>query len=367
MNTSASRILVLCVANGVLCALLATVWWQGAALGAVTVALVWWLLQSTTTEAAPRNVEPAFVPPPVHSDLPPLMNSVLPMWGANIDIARQQATTAIDQLALSFSGIKEKLNNALRAAGGSDQQSAVNHITASEENLSRVVHKLELAVTERESLLQQIADMSKVMADLRNMANEVGAIAKQTNLLALNAAIEAARAGEAGRGFAVVADEVRKLSDMSGNTGKTIQTKVDAMHKVIQSVMTLANELANGENAVIAEARTTIDEVTSGSHSLIEKMNGNMNLLQSESREVESVVEQVLVSLQFQDRVSQILSHVQGDMDKLAGLLSHGEPLPEHQRWINELKKTYTTLEQAAVHGGGKSAAAAPATSIDFF
>ena len=305
---------------------------------------------------------------------------VLPVWSDQVEMARAQTEDAINALAERFSDLSQRLQAAVAASQGSagdagaESNWLVTLLNDSQAELNSIIASLRTALEAKESLLREIQSLSRFTVELKEMAQEVGSIANQTNLLALNAAIEAARVGEQGRGFAVVAGEVRALSKLSAITGKKITDTVETVSNSIASALDLSRQYAQRDDAAIAGAGQSIDRVLGKFHQAVAGLSDAGNALRGESQIIHGEISEVLVALQFQDRVSQILSHVQNDMGKLEQRLvdcsldsaaASGSPLADASTWLSELASTYTTAEQHAAHGGLQPADAN--TSITFF
>ncbi len=306
---------------------------------------------------------------------------VLPRWKRHIDLSRRQTEQAVTGLAQEFNEISGRLESAVAAsrstagslAGG--ESGMTGTIDTVREELLSLVGSLRAALDAKVSMLGEIRNLAAFIDELKRMAVDVASIAGQTNLLALNAAIEAARAGEQGRGFAVVADEVRKLSSKSGETGKQISHKVELVASAIVRTLECADQLSAKDDEAIAEAETVIRRVIGRFNESAGALALTAGQLERESDEVREQVSRVLVDLQFQDRVSQILALIERDIgrleDRLGGdrrdFAAGGRPRPiDAAEWLRQLESGYTTLEQqdAPRHEG---AARAGATDITFF
>ncbi|RZA15041.1 MAG: methyl-accepting chemotaxis protein, partial [Proteobacteria bacterium] len=181
-----------------------------------------------------------------------------------------QVATAMNQMAAT---VQEVARNAEQASNAA--VSASREVREGDAVVSKAVIQIETLATE--------VGRSKVaMDELKQESNKIGgvldvikAVAEQTNLLALNAAIEAARAGEAGRGFAVVADEVRSLAQRTQTSTEEIATLIDGLHsRTAQVATTLENSrlLTDDSVALTRDAGTSIGNI-SRSITTIESMN----------------------------------------------------------------------------------------------
>ncbi len=168
-----------------------------------------------------------------------------------------------------------------------------------------------------EAEAQTIEDMKAVQKDvvnIRRILQDIEYIADQTNLLALNAAIEAARAGEHGRGFAVVADEVRKLSSRSNvaasDIGKLIQSvehDVDAMYRRTSSISDESHEDIARAAEVVSDTMIKMDGIMSDTKS-------DLDTLKREAEGLAHDISAVITSMQFQDITRQRIEHVSGPL-----------------------------------------------------
>ncbi|HSC80291.1 MAG TPA: methyl-accepting chemotaxis protein [Chitinolyticbacter sp.] len=344
---------------------LAAIWWWGLAAGLLFgAALVWMTRPEPEPLIQSYRDEPK--PEPAVSPLADLVEGVLPLWHRHVGLARSQTQDAIGALALRFGNINQRLSGTAALADGGQGGEVMQVIHDAEGMLGRIVDALEQVLAAREAMLREIEGLGQFNDELKRMASDVAEIAGQTNLLALNAAIEAARAGEAGRGFAVVADEVRKLSNMSGETGKRIRSKVDSINQTIGGALATAQRLSADEASMIGASKDVVGQVLQRFQGAADHLASTVAQLEGESRVVGQEVQDMLVNLQFQDRVSQILDHVQRDMDKLNTFVAGGGILPARAQWLAELERTYTTLEQRQAHDD-KAGGSVARAQVDFF
>ncbi len=247
-----------------------------------------------------------------------------------------------------------------------------------EHNRSTLTRLRDYIASRAERVQRDKGRIERVLEDARGLTGLtqlVKEVAAQTNLLALNAAIEAARAGEHGRGFAVVADEVRHLSVQSNQAAERIEAGIARMVETVESQFAehLQEESTRYEAETLAGIEGQLTQL-GAAYEQIEQLNGEIvHTFQERSRQVASLVMEALAEVQFQDVVRQRLEQVAGELERLRAHLGtclrmardglqEGEAVPAPYR-AETMRASYRMASQRDAHERalGQGGPAAPA------
>ncbi len=324
---------------------------------------------SSLEESAANTVGPASAGDcHTTADLEEVCLKVLPILSRQIETSRSQTEEAVTDLSCRFASIVGRLEKS--AVGSVSSQSSDTGkgglFSQSESRLTSVVHTLDGIVEDKNRMLNEVRSLTSQMDVLNQMAADVKKIADHTNLLALNAAIEAARAGSYGGGFGVVADEVRRLSRQSGETGRHMGEQVGNLHNAVATALAAAEDSARREGQMMEGAESSIQRVLADFRAFTDALESSSTELRASSSVIRKEIEEVLVALQFQDRTSQILTQVRKNIDSLHGQVhAHaqarehgGEAPPINVRdWLAHMELNYATWEQHRDHSGATKGA----------
>jgi methyl-accepting chemotaxis protein len=226
-----------------------------------------------------------------------LISEEIRRYASGVDESRKNVTGIIGNISSLEELIEDQSSVVTQSSAAVEQM--VTNIASITGNLEHVMTNFETLITAstvgREKLTYvtgQIAQVEKQSESLEQANKLISAIAARTNLLAMNAAIEAAHAGGAGRGFAVVADEIRKLAENSTVQSREISLELNRTREVIEQMVAAAEEAESAYDKVGKLVSVTGDLERQVMSSMEEQRVGSDEVLQSLSR-INSITESV--------------------------------------------------------------------------
>jgi methyl-accepting chemotaxis protein len=240
-------------------------------------------------------------------------------------VETDQVATAMHEMTATVQEVARNAEEASEAAVAADQQAREG---------DKVVNE---AIAQIERLATEVGHSTEAMAELKRESDKIGSVldviksvAQQTNLLALNAAIEAARAGEAGRGFAVVADEVRSLAQRTQKSTEEIEELISGLQNGTRQVATImdnSRELTVSSVELTRRAGTSLESITR-TVSAIQSMNQQIAAAAEEqSATAEEINRSVLNVRDVSEQTSAASEQTAASSVELARLGSHLQAL----------------------------------------
>ncbi len=236
----------------------------------------------------------------------------------------EQIATAINEVTYAVQDVAKHAEQAASEVSQATEQASAGQ--ANIDNSLRQTDLLSATIAQAVEVMQKLAEES---SQVGRVLDVIRSIAEQTNLLALNAAIEAARAGEQGRGFAVVADEVRLLAQRTQQSTDEVQTMIESLQNNSQAAVNVINESSSTAQATVEQVQQAHESLTSISNALhtINDLNASI---------ASATLEQSHVAEEINQNVTRVAGLSQSSNDSAHQLSQSSEQLNQLALELNQ-------------------------------
>lgn len=274
------------------------------------------------------------------------------------DVIRNQLTNVVNQTedaAFAISSQLQTIDSVVTKLDQfvsqiSDESAAMQDVSEARidqnrQMIAKMTEYIQRRIDAAASDQQRVAQVVKEARGLESLVQLIRDIAAQTNLLALNAAIEAARAGEAGRGFAVVADEVRKLSQETDQAVSRINHGIQGVATTIEAQFShaLSTQQVEKERNILSVFSEQMGALSRSYEEVIAHEKSVLATVNECSSELSTMFMDALASIQFQDVTRQQLNHVGEALTRLDG---HASLLARRLRLLEEGHEAFTPISE---------------------
>jgi len=251
------------------------------------------------------------------TELERLLLIITPILSQHVMDSREHTEQEIISLTSRFGDMVAELQQIVDSADNTlDKQHyhPDSVISTSRDLLQPVLDVLNRVHKTDRDVSAELQKLSGHMSGLSSTATELRGLSGQINRLALSAENEAALAGEQGRGFAVVAGDAHKLADDLLKIDRRLHNEVDDMIAVVTSTLKISENSVQVDDSVLSQAETNIDRILSHLSQVLTYYRDDACALRNNAEQIRGEINNVLVALQFQDRVSQILTQVENNL-----------------------------------------------------
>ena len=299
-------------------------------------------------------------------------SQILPIWSRQISTSRDVGDKAVTKLTVLFGDIVSKLEAMLKISRKSalaetvqgSEKGFLDVVANSKADIKSVLTDLKTAlevVNDSKDML--LAEITMYSVKMKEMAEDANLVAFQSQIIALNAEIEAARAGNAGRAFAAVVSEMRELARQSREASKKMTQQVDSIDSAMIRFYENDKEMSVKESQQLSSAEAMFNDIMERFNKVTVELEDSISILGTESKHIQNNISSALVQLQFQDRVSQIMDHVASNISELT---EAGTQDLDTDAWLNEMKNKFTAEEEHSNLSGDQTSSV-QSSSLTFF